>query len=94
MQVLIMPNLSKELALEHTLEVISTLNEYGASVFMSEHYQSVFCDSGVGFAPYEQLLETSDLLIVIGGDGTIIHSAKYVVDFVGKNMPKIKCYLP
>ncbi len=67
---LVRPNLSKPKALSCTASVVSKLKEYGIT--------PIVCDisiDDVEFTSLENATEKCDFVIVIGGDGTIIHNA-------------------
>lgn len=85
MKVLIMPNLSRKSACPCTAETIHKLNVLGAEVLMKEELRFYFeGDSNVEFMPLDQALEKCDFVAAIGGDGTILHTAKYAMR---KNKP-------
>ena len=82
MKALLLPNLTKQDALLHTGRVAHRLAELGVSCVMPEQYCSVcgafpvrFCRSS------EEGLTDCDIVIAVGGDGTIIHSAKEAAAF-------------
>lgn len=76
MKILLIPNLGKKNALECTREVIQKLSEYGCSCCLFEDKLEAFSDSPV------QLYRDGpvDMMISIGGDGTLIHSARHAVE--------------
>lgn len=79
MKVLITPNLHKTDAVLHTQRVLQRFIELSCTCLMAQQHASVFPQSGACFGDYQQLLKESDLLVAIGGDGTIIHCAKDAV---------------
>lgn len=79
MKVLIVPNFEKENATFCTRKVYEKLIECGASVLFEDSVKSVLRFSDASYAPKEQQLEQADILLAIGGDGTIIHTAKYAL---------------
>lgn len=84
MNVLIMPNLRKQGAVQHTLDILRRFLELGCVCLMGDQFAHVFANSGACFGDYDDQLTRADLLVAIGGDGTIIHSAK---DAVLHNLP-------
>lgn len=68
-------NLTKSNAPQITLSVLKELNKLQLCPLLHQDCAS-FVTEGAVFLPEEQLLERADILIVIGGDGTIIHAAK------------------
>ncbi|WP_050698137.1 NAD(+)/NADH kinase [Anaeromassilibacillus senegalensis] len=78
MNVLIIPNLTKNNAQLHTVRVVNQLRQYGASVTMKSEHQDDFPGCPITFAPdFFQALQECDVVLAIGGDGTIIHAAKH-----------------
>ncbi len=78
MKIAIIVNLSKEKAIECADRIIDVLGEEGAKLYMPPDCSGVFDKSGVSFCnTIEQLFEIADIAVTVGGDGTIIHAAKY-----------------
>lgn len=78
MKIAIIVNLTKEKAIVCAEKMIEILRAEGAGILMPPDCGEVFKDSEVSFADsVEQLFETADAAVTVGGDGTIIHSAKY-----------------
>ena len=78
MKIVIMPNLSKHNAQFHTIRVIDKLHEFGAEVFIKSTFKDNFRDCGVGFYDdFDQMVQSCDVIIAVGGDGTIIHCARH-----------------
>lgn len=74
-----MPNLDKKNAAECTNSVLQKIEEISAQAMMDFRYQALFEKQAVIFLDFYEALEQSDLVIAVGGDGTIIHSAKHAV---------------
>ena len=93
MKLFIAPNLQKKNARECTREVIRRLSQLGCSCVMERHYSYVFEGTDAQFADKDACLRQSDLMVAIGGDGTIIHSAKDAVTadlpIVGINLGRL-----
>ena len=78
MKIAIIVNLTKEKAISCAEKMIDILRTEGADVLMPPDCRRFFKNSEVSFADsVEQLFETADVAVTVGGDGTIIHSAKY-----------------
>ncbi len=78
MKIAIVVNLTKEKAIACAHKIIEILREAGAQPVMPPECEMDFSNSGAAFAPsVEQLFETADAAVTVGGDGTIIHAAKY-----------------
>lgn len=78
MNIAIIVNLTKERAVPCTHDIISLLRSHGAKVLMPSDCQKVFSGEDVIFCrTLEELFELGDAAVTVGGDGTIIHAAKY-----------------
>ena len=78
MKIAVIVNLSKEKAIACADRIIGILKDAGAKIYMPPECKDVFTDSGVSFCTtVEQLFEIAEIAVTVGGDGTIIHSAKY-----------------
>ena len=78
MKLAVIPNLSKKDARKYTLQSIDILHRLGAELFMHDEMQQEFAQQPVSFYQgIEELIEHCDIVIAIGGDGTIIHASKY-----------------
>lgn len=76
MKALIIPNLHKNGAKEFTKTVALELERLGACVLMQSNLESKFKSINAFFLAEEQAYSECDAVITIGGDGTILHSAK------------------
>lgn len=56
--------------------ILNVLISRGINVFIDERYTFEFKDINVKFVNYEELYQLCDIILAIGGDGTIIHAAK------------------
>lgn len=79
MRFALQPNLTRENAFEVTLEVCAKLDELNACYIIALENKASFAGTKANFLPYDDMLKTCDVLITIGGDGTIIHAAKSAV---------------
>lgn len=78
MDILLIPNLSKKNGYECTCEVIRRMTGYGCSCWMMEESMHEFAGQQVkSFPPQGQKI---DMIFSIGGDGTLIHSARHAVE--------------
>lgn len=80
MKAMIIPNLEKPTAKECTKEVADVLNKFGIEVLLCDYYNLILSDIKAQFLKYHEGINSCDVIIVIGGDGTIIHAAKHAVD--------------
>lgn len=75
-KVYLSPNLEKENCLEYTKKACEILANNGCTVFADEILQQNF--EGVVFGKPKDLLPQCDIILVSGGDGTILkHAKKY-----------------
>ncbi|MCL2088824.1 MAG: NAD(+)/NADH kinase [Oscillospiraceae bacterium] len=79
MKILLLPNLNKPGAEECTVRAGFVLHKLGAGVLLEQKHR----DIGLSFAEFADLdtqLKSCDIIAAIGGDGTIIHTAKHAVN--------------
>ncbi len=74
-------NLTRKNAYRVALDVIEELKRLNIAIVMSEDFRKAFDIDGVDFLPSADCIKNSDILISIGGDGTIIHSAHRAAAF-------------
>lgn len=75
-KVYLSPNLEKENCLEYTKKACEILANNGCAVFADESLKGFF--DGIVFGKTEELLTQCDIILVSGGDGTILkHAKKY-----------------
>lgn len=71
-----MPNLTKENALNVTLEVCRRLDELKSEYLITNENRDIFVSTKAAFLSEDEMLEACDAVITVGGDGTIIRAAK------------------
>ena len=76
MKIAVIPNLNKRDAEAYTARIVSLLRQYGAEVLM---HASLAGDYGgtVACVSHEEMVARCDVVIAVGGDGTIIHTARH-----------------
>lgn len=81
MKFLLIPNLNKENTSVIVQELILLFHGKCATIYFDTQYheQDTWHSPSVVFAPIDEILNEMDCIITIGGDGTIIHSAKYAI---------------
>lgn len=80
MKAVLFPNFQKKNALSCARKVCDVLECEGIRVCVSEEYRSEFGDkSAVAFEPIDEASKTADVVIAIGGDGTILRCAKFLM---------------
>ena len=75
MTVYISPNPGKSSARELALRAAQILRTHGASVLMEQKWKQDCNIAGVEYLPFEACMEQTDVILTIGGDGTILHVA-------------------
>lgn len=76
MKILLMPNFEKKHAVECTHAVCQKLLELSVTVLMREQHRRHVDIPGVHYGKVDRWMRECDLILVIGGDGSIIHMAK------------------
>ncbi|MCM1382151.1 MAG: NAD(+)/NADH kinase [Muribaculaceae bacterium] len=78
MKIVLFPNFGKKNALSTALECCDILNGLGAEVLAEERYKNEFAEKDfVKFGGIEEITEKCDIIIAIGGDGTILKASSY-----------------
>jgi len=76
----IYPNFQKANALPCAVEVCRKLHELGGAVWIDEEYQSEFSDLPyVNYDIFAVLAQKADIVIAIGGDGTMLRCAREMI---------------
>ncbi len=85
--------MTRKNAYEVTKNVYSELLALGAQISMSDELKEVFGDFNVTFLSEDTAVSLCDIIIAIGGDGTIIHAshfaAKYDKPILGINAGRL-----
>ena len=76
MKVAVIPNLTREYAQKITEEVVLQQKKNGADITVADYAAEEYTSDVVEFAPVEDMVKNCDVVIAIGGDGTILHSGK------------------
>lgn len=78
MKTAVVLNLSKQKAITCAREIAILMLANNAEVFMLSEYRELFKGIQITYIDnIEELFESADIAITVGGDGTIIHAAKY-----------------
>ncbi len=95
MNIALIPNLQKKGSIDCASNVINELISLGAKVLLEIKFKKYFPNfSGIAFhRDIDSVLRNCDLVITIGGDGTIIHTSKraclYQKPVLGINLGRI-----
>ncbi|WP_312641855.1 NAD(+)/NADH kinase [Hydrogenoanaerobacterium sp.] len=77
MKAIIIPNFQKEHAVRCLNETLDVLYKIGIEAYLDSSYRQYVRSERVVFCEFINAVSHMDVIIAIGGDGTIIHSAKY-----------------
>lgn len=78
MKVALIPNLSKKDAELHTENIILALHGYGAQVMVHRPMEPYFGKLPITvYDDFFRMIDDCNVILAIGGDGTIIHAAKH-----------------
>ena len=78
MRIAIMPNHDKTEAINTAKDIISFLKRYNISFSVPRVFENTIKGNNISYyATHLAAIEKSDIVIAIGGDGTIIHIAKH-----------------
>lgn len=82
MKIVLFPNFGKKNALSTALKCCDILNELGTEIFAAESCKAEFAEKNfVKFGRLEEIAEKCDIIIAIGGDGTILKASAYASSF-------------
>ena len=86
MTVYISPNPGKSSARELALRAAQILRSHGAAVLMNESWKQSCNIAGVDYLPFDEAMEKTDVILTIGGDGTILHVANMTLNYHKPNL--------
>ncbi|MCR5781256.1 MAG: NAD(+)/NADH kinase [Clostridia bacterium] len=93
MNALIYPNLTRERAFGITLNILEYLKSAGIGCLMLDDMAATFADHCSRFIPADQLPGSADVLIAVGGDGTMLRASRlaYAADIpvIGVNAGRL-----
>lgn len=92
MRIAILPNLKKDGAEDISRKIISLLKEKAYETAVHKSIAEIFPEA-LSEADHDQLAKNCDMIITVGGDGTIIHAAKHAVKYnipiLGVNLGRV-----
>ncbi len=83
MKLAIMPNMTREETPQTTRRILQKLRQLGIPAFLPAELGDAFLDCGALCLAQDEMLRACDILLTVGGDGTILHAAKQAAG-VGK----------
>lgn len=81
MRIHIHTNLTRKHAFDVTTAVYNELSSLNAEISMSEEVREHFTDYNVSFLDEDTAVSLCDIIIAIGGDGTIIRASQYAAEY-------------
>lgn len=90
MNIFIYPNFEKKYSLAATSEACRILFSLGCRVYMPVKCREQFSESGIEYTETEEGAKLCDVMISVGGDGTILKCAKLASEY-GKKLLGINC---
>ena len=81
MKIALLPNLTRRHARQVTADVCACLDRLQVSYAFEDTLQDAFPERSGIFMPPQRLLLEADVVIAIGGDGSLIHAAKKAVEY-------------
>lgn len=89
-KIAVIPNPKKDLSLTVTKSLISKLLQFGATVYIDKNYSS---EVGGGVTEYSIFPSDAELIIVIGGDGSVLDASVLAIEndipILGVNLGKV-----
>ncbi|MGN0666945.1 MAG: NAD(+)/NADH kinase [Huintestinicola sp.] len=78
MKAAVYPNFSKKNAVETTMRLCESLRNMCVEILAESDKQDMFiCKSYVSFGSMEEITDSCDIIIAVGGDGTILEASSY-----------------
>ena len=86
----VITNTNKDPKLEFTKEVVKEILKYDKNVFLSDSLSNIEKIEGTEYLSKKELFEKADLIVALGGDGTVLRTAKdaamYSIPVMGINI--------
>lgn len=82
MKIALLPNLTRERSVPTTVEIIKYLKKFGIeNKIKAEDKEAFFDTDEISYLPEEKLLDWCDMIISIGGDGSLLYTGKKALKF-------------
>ncbi|MBR2730701.1 MAG: NAD(+)/NADH kinase [Clostridia bacterium] len=72
----LLPNLTRREAPAVTARICARLRQLGVVCYLPADLREAFADAAASFLPAQEAVDACDVVIAVGGDGSIIHAAK------------------
>lgn len=93
MNAIIIPNNIKSNVNLYAKKVVEVLNDVGIIPMFSNDFLKDFAECKAVFGDFDEIMKQADVMIALGGDGTILHCAKkaimYDVPILGVNVGRL-----
>lgn len=89
MKIALIPNLTRKNALSVSLDVCNHLDMLNAEYYIENEHAKEFASTKAEFKDKETMISECDVIIAVGGDGTIIRASKYGKPILGINAGRI-----
>lgn len=89
MKIALLPNLTRKNALSVSLSVCKELDKLNADYIVKDEHKDLFNETNAEFLNEAEMLRICDIIVAVGGDGTIIHAAKAGKPILGINAGRI-----
>ena len=89
MKIALIPNLTRKNALSVSLDVCRQLDKLNAEYMIEAEHKEIFSETRAEFLEKDEMISACDVIIAVGGDGTIIRAAKYGKPILGINAGRI-----
>ena len=92
-RVVIIPTIRQENDITYTYNAVAEFLKFGAEVYMEPAFCNLKLQSEIIFTEVDSIYENCDLIVVLGGDGSILraaqHALKYDKPLLGINLGRI-----
>lgn len=79
LRIFLIPNLDKTDAAKYTTRIADKLTDLGCHCYADDYNIGKFEGKNIAFCPFDKVILDMDIVITIGGDGTIIRSCKRIM---------------
>ena len=92
-RIAILPTIRKEKDMEYTKQTIACFLKHDAKVWMEDSFSKEAYAAGASFASAEDVYRQCELIVVLGGDGSILRAAqialRYNIPLLGINLGRL-----
>ncbi|MEG2813506.1 MAG: NAD(+)/NADH kinase, partial [Oscillospiraceae bacterium] len=81
MNALIIPNQEKNDVNIYAKKVAEVLKNIGITPMFSDEFAEIFAECDAIIGDFNEIIKNADIIIALGGDGTILHCAKQAIKY-------------